>query len=385
MNRIATRYCQDFGMADAVDDWDERLYMPPWLVSEEEHERMEALIDVRVQELHDCKAIVDPQWLATTFTKPLWPFWVTPHHDNLEDMSTDKCYAVICLNASNHYPNWAWKEDGEFWYTPGAADDQEAWARHLTPKLFWNIVETILDKYETDNEVDVALDALVAHERQDNDDFEAGALHLQNLFDAIGDTNIAIETRRAGRPPECWHHFDAILNVTDMEYPDIHKKCWDREAPVMFYLQLPVKESKQDRSELERWMAVGMAFCLMHAQQQWRILIHCAQGKDWLVAVAMAVIVLFCDLTFPLWWKDEMSQLMISDLESMLASDDETQTETLHHKSIYQTLGLLQRLVNGLQGREGRDCLLQWIRHELNLPEDNEPLATKETLRIALY
>jgi hypothetical protein len=47
----------------------------------------------------------------------------------------------------------------------------------------------------------------------------------------------------------------------------------------MFYLQLTVKEGKLDRTELERWMAVGIVFVINHAQQKRRILIRCAQGK----------------------------------------------------------------------------------------------------------
>ena len=378
LNRIVARYRQELGMP-SFKNWDESLYTPSWLVSKEEHATMEALIDIRVQELYDCHAIVDPQRLAETLVKPLRPYW----HNHFQDISRENYYVVVCLNASQHVSNRVWMEDLQYWYTPGAADDQESWARHLTPQLFWNNVDKLLDTCETDDQVDAAIDAIVSNERLDNDILEADAESAQKLYNLVGNTtNIAIGTRRAGRPPDCWKQFDAILNVTDTEYPDVHKACQCQQVPQKFYLQLPVKEGKRDRSELERWMAVGIAFCIAHSQKRRTILVHCAQGRDRSVAIVMATIVLFCDLTFPLRWKEETRLLNMSDLEAMT---DIANYKTEPQHDMYQYSGLSKRLVNGLQGREGRDCLLQWVRKEFNLLDTEEPLATKETLRIALH
>ena len=166
----------------------------------------------------------------------------------------------------------------------------------------------------------------------------------------IGDTKLAIGTRRAGRPPECWQHFDAILNVTDMEYEDIHNDCV--ESSERFYLQLPVKEGKRDKSELERWMAVGIVFCLMHAREKRRILIHCAQGKDRSVAVAMAVIVLFCDLTFPLRWKEDLWRLNVDNLIETIPVADDDEASSLDKEDLqYNSSGLSNTLVSALQGK----------------------------------
>jgi tRNA A64-2'-O-ribosylphosphate transferase len=237
-------------------------------------------------------------------------------------------------------------------------------------------VEILLDVNKTEDDTDRAIDALVERERQQNESYEANDPSLQSLFDFIGETNIAIGTRRAGRPPECWRHFDVILNVTDMEYPNIHETCCNEDN--RFYLQLPVKEGKRDKSELERWMAVGIVYCVIHAQQKRRILIHCAQGKDRSVAVAMAITVLFCDLTFPLQWKDDVWKLNVLDFESIETDD------SLKDDRLYKSSGLPECLIDGLQGREGRDCFLQWVLRELDFPDD-APLATKESLRIALH
>jgi tRNA A64-2'-O-ribosylphosphate transferase len=378
LNRIAARFRREFDLP-IPSEWDDNLYTPEWIVSKEEHETMHALIDTRVQELYDCKAIVDPRWLATTLDKPLRPVWMTPLDDNLRDLS-DEYYTVTCLNASRHFVNRTWNEEQAWWYTPGGADDHEAWARRLTPQVFWSNVDTILNGEMTDDEVDRAIDVLVEKERQENEAFEVNTINSSNLFDAIGDTNIAVGTRRAGRPPECWQHFDAILNVTHMQYEDIYNDC--AETSERFYLQLPVKEGKRDKSELERWMVVGIVYCLIHARENRRILIHCAQGKDRSVAVAMAVIVLFCDLAFPLRWKDDFWRL---NVDKLIADNEE---ESLLGKGDprNKSSGLSNALISGLQGREGRDLLLKWVQQEFGHPvDDDSPLATKETLRITLH
>jgi tRNA A64-2'-O-ribosylphosphate transferase len=377
MNRIAARYREELGM-EPVRNWDCSLYTPSYIVSKDEHKAMQDIIVTRVQQLFESQAIVDPRWLATTLKKPLCPYWITPKHSEIPTFRTN-CYAIILLNCSEHRPNPIWKEEKAFWYTPGAADDHELWARHLNPRLFWENVELLLHSCQDQDETDQAIDSKVQRERQGSDVFEeTNGWQTQNLFDWIGETNLAIGTRRAGRPPECWNHFDAILNVTDIEYPNVHLRQQDEK----FYLQLPVKEGKRDRTELERWMAVGIVFCAFHAQHKRRILIHCAQGKDRSVAVAMATIVLFCNLTFPLRWNDTLSNLSMQNLIGAVGQD--ATDETKPSDCLYQASGLRDRVVCGLLGFQGRKYLLQWVCHGLKLSGEVH-LATKDTLRIALH
>merc|ERR1719464_1661708 len=87
--------------------------------------------------------------------------------------------------------------------------------------------------------------------------------------DRIGNTNIWIGSRRAGRPPECWSStgYDCILNVTVQEYAGIVNDSKKRDVDrchvnskninsdgsgcnrTHFYLQLPVKEGKRDKTQ----------------------------------------------------------------------------------------------------------------------------------------
>lgn len=201
MNRIAQRYRIELGLS-LVEEWDENLYTPEWLVSREEHATIEALADTRAQELYGSRAIADPHWLTTTLTKPLRPFWMTPQHKSSLESADELYFAIVCLNASDYHPNRKWMEKESFWYTSGAADDDEMWARQLSPRLFWDNVQFLLnDVPVTDDNADMAIDALVEQERQEHGIEEANDALLQDNFDFIGNTDIEIGTRRAGRPP----------------------------------------------------------------------------------------------------------------------------------------------------------------------------------------
>ena len=110
--------------------------------------------------------------------------------------------------------------------------------------------------------------------------------------------------------------------MTDTAYPDMFASCPDDDHKGNYYLQLPVQEGKRDKTELEKWLAVGICFCVLHAQAGRRILIHCAQGKDRSVGVALAVVALFCDLHYPLRWKQPFSSFSLQGLFRNAVEDD---------------------------------------------------------------
>jgi len=388
LNRITVRYRAELGIEPMhSEDWDRELYLPDF-VPNEEGDQIRRLLDDRVETLHSSNAIVDPYWLVSTLTKPLRPFWITPQH--LEATTTaasffgsEDCFPLICINCSQFNPNDVNTDEHEFVYTPGAADDHESWARHLRPRLFWDNIDQILTRADNADATDLAIDSVVQQELHVNETFSVTELDEgTKLFDNIGNTGIAIGTRRAGRPPDCWKNFDAILNVTDLEYPDMFDKYNSLESDARgsgFYLQMPVKEGKRDRSELERWMAVGTAFVFRHAQQKRRILIHCAQGKDRSVAMGMCIVSLFCNLVYPLQWREDVwNRLSLNDLAPINTNDGSS--------SFYGCAGLPQQLVETLLGQNGRDILTEWVQRGLypSATDNLKPLATKESLRIAL-
>ena len=366
LNRIAVRYRRDLGLPD-ITNWDVDLHTPETLISQEEHDTLSQRIEDHCHVLYHSRAIVDPLWFVTTLQKPLRPTWRTSLQQS-QDID-EFVFHIVCVNCSEYHPHPYWKES--FWYTPGAADDHELWGRQLIPRLFWEHVNTILDPTHNEDAVDAAMDQIVTANSMQHDIAEASELHPMGDYDTIGQqTGLYIGTRRAGRPPRCWDLFDAILNVTNMEYPDIF--------PVpdgKVYLQLPVKEGKRDKIELEKWLPVGIAFCISQLQNQRKVLIHCAQGKDRSIALAMAVILFCCELQYPLKLRPDIGRLSLDGL-----LPDHNPATTGEHDIVYLSSGLSTRLVDTLLDRQGRALLLDWYCAMIPMP-----IVTKDTIRIVLH
>jgi tRNA A64-2'-O-ribosylphosphate transferase len=266
----------------------------------------------------------------------------------------------------------------------------------------------------------------------------------------IGNTNIWIGSRTSGRPPQCWLEYDVILNVTMDEYPTMKQSIIDemvvrqqrrqRQQQQLlsqeeegvdcnyasssssssslsnnccYYLQLPIKEGKKDKIELERWLSVGMTYILYHIQQDptTRILIHCAQGRDRSVAVCIAFVVLFCihgassssslsssSLTYPLRLDEEFINTL--SLEHIL-DENNVNNDDNNDDKLYYASGLKQSLVDRLLLVNGRDLFLLWLHKHKHKQQQqlccvsgtatttdmsiNIPFATKDSLRYTLH
>ena len=250
----------------------------------------------------------------------------------------------------------------------------------MTHELLWSEKERLLDPKLCDDEVDSLIDTLVKTDL--NNDSDSLPTHKSNdlrcFMDKIGNLNLWISSRKAGRPPACWEYFDAILNVTDVEYPTMTDSIKDEQqsSTTHFYLMLPVAEGKKDKSELERWMPVGLHFLIHHLQHRRRVLVHCAQGKDRSVAVVLALVSLVCPLKYPLSLRRDFYHLELSCLERLAyKSADEDK--------IYLHSGLSAIVVDILlKEDDGRDLFLKWA-HQYS--ESHGPLANKHTLRIGEF
>jgi len=174
-----------------------------------------------------------------------------------------------------------------FTYLQGCADDEEEWAnvgsgKKLTAELFWSHKTRILES-NRDRCVG-AVEEIIANElvaesgggggvcactREQN----SGSASPYNWIKVpnFSAAALAVGGRRAGRPPECWGHFDAVLNVTMEEYEEMRKPMQalsstagasplaaegssppSPEEGLPRYLQCPVAEGKRDRHGLEK-------------------------------------------------------------------------------------------------------------------------------------
>lgn len=133
---------------DVSFDWDCSLHLPLW-VSETE----KALIEERLEEWTErLKASgADIASLAACLKKPLRPLWISqktviwlnevPDHDSWDFTP------IILVSASSSTGVSQHRTTSEFsWnYIPGAGDDEESWARGLSPTLFWNHVYDLIN------------------------------------------------------------------------------------------------------------------------------------------------------------------------------------------------------------------------------------------------
>jgi tRNA A64-2'-O-ribosylphosphate transferase len=386
LNRIASRYRQEFGIpACSYDSWnlDRLLFTPNSIVSASEHEHILSLIDERVDLLYSTGAIVDPEWLASTLLKPIRAYWITPQSASVEELlsidTSSNYFVIICFSCSDYRKTkQIISEDNvssePFIYISGAADDHETWARRLTAQSFWDNFSNFKEfQPSSDDEFNKIIDTIVERDSVFSDSLRKNENSFSRVDCSvyqISNLNIFIGTRRSGRPPDCWKQFDAILNVTDSEYQDIHESisghCNDR-----FYMQLPVREGKRDRTELERWLVVGIIFVVAHARKNRSVLVHCAQGADRSVAVVMAVVSIFCNMKFPLQWNSTYWQFPVFEF---LDGND--------NKCKYLSSGLTIETFQGMQGRTGRDRLLKVLYANAG----NKPsIVTKALIRIALH
>ena len=406
INRIVVKYRDEMGMNDGscdnIDEWDTQLYTPSSIISPEEHTEISKLIDSRVMLLYHSKAIVDPNWLVKIMTKPVRAYWVSndsvQRDTNQSAISHDpeKFFTIICCNPSNNYIEGSknhieWINCGNnddtsgtssigYYYTPGAADDDTTWGRNLTPQLFYANREKLLDPALSEDETDTMIDCIVS-EWKLNNDVEIND-NNSTACNKIGEMNLWIGSRRSGRPNfNCWDNFDAIINVTENEYPNMIESIKDQQqfhGKTCYYLQLPIEEGKKDKYQLERWLPVGLVFIIHHLQYNRRVLVHCAQGRDRSVAVVLGLVTLICEHTFPLRLIPHFESIKIQNIFD-LVDNNQDQNDNLYLQS-----GLAQSLVNVLLEENGKELFLSWMHGQLNTPV-NKPFSNKDSLRIALH
>ncbi|EJT96955.1 initiator tRNA phosphoribosyl transferase, partial [Dacryopinax primogenitus] len=116
------------------DTW---LFTSPRSVSPSEHAVISSLIGVFTNSLLD-SALVLPG-----LAKPIRPFWIHPQSTSFPSFPTEcDFYPIICLSASRKVGERAQWIDQDQWgsgwgYVQGAGDDEEGWAKGLTPELYW--------------------------------------------------------------------------------------------------------------------------------------------------------------------------------------------------------------------------------------------------------
>ncbi|KAG9307815.1 hypothetical protein G9A89_023380 [Geosiphon pyriformis] len=283
--------------------WDIEFHSPPSTVSKSEHDQIAAMIPRFAEKLLACSSRfnsgINIAELSSKLLKPLRPIWVTPdskiYANGPPDYTQLSFFPVICLNASQMVEPGMGHRQG-YTYIQGAADDHEMWALGLIPALFWKHRKEILEKASND---------LVNYEITVKNLFKITNLKTSDFFsngtcNFLGNTNIAIGNRNSGRPPLCWEIFDHVVNCTPEDY-ELKLKIKSKIQLISTisedgkYLQLPIPEGKKGQNVLFEMIPKALEYLCEPLFQSKKVLIHCEQGIDRSVGIALAVLINFFD------------------------------------------------------------------------------------------
>ncbi|KAL1167565.1 hypothetical protein V6Z11_A05G026800 [Gossypium hirsutum] len=291
-------------------DWDCSLHLPLW-VSETEKAAIEDRLEGWTKDLETSGA--DIVILASCLKKPLRPLWISQKTviwiNEVPDYDSWDFTPIILVSASSTSGVTQHRTTSEFsWnYVPGAGDDEESWARGLSPNLFWNhaydLISTgpdvcnqkVADIVEKDrvyrarrgqdapqitvkpsiSERSPCLDPDLSNITISPSDEECGIFWLGSTNLALGSSQIAAERSS---------NIDCVLNCDQWPISVHHQEA---EA----YLHLPIVSSKMDRFSLFNNLPSAVNFAKSNLTKGRTLLICCHDGEDISVCVCLAILI----------------------------------------------------------------------------------------------
>ncbi|XP_048321110.1 tRNA A64-2'-O-ribosylphosphate transferase isoform X2 [Ziziphus jujuba] len=298
-------------------DWDCSLHLPLW-VSETERASIEDRLEEWTKQLDESGA--DIASLASCLKKPLRPLWISqktviwlnevPDHDSWDFTP------IILVSASSATGVIQHRTTSEFsWrYIPGAGDDEESWAKGLSPNLFWNHAYDIINSgpelcnqkvaniVEKDRvyraqrgqnapQVIVKSKKLagnLAHPSLEESTLSADISNIKIDLKScdegcaiswLGSTNLAVGTSQAAANLS---NVNCILNCDQESISFLP----ETEA----YLHLPMVISKLDRFSLLNNLPSAVNFAKSNLSNGKSLLICCQNGEDISVCVCLAIL-----------------------------------------------------------------------------------------------
>jgi tRNA A64-2'-O-ribosylphosphate transferase len=124
------------------------VHLPVWVLGTEKN-AIEGRIDEWTDQFESCGADINS--LAIGLQKPLRPLWISQRTriwlNEVPELESWDFTPIILISTSASEAVATQRMSSEFsWhYIPGAGDDEESWARGLTPTLFWKHSYDLLD------------------------------------------------------------------------------------------------------------------------------------------------------------------------------------------------------------------------------------------------
>ncbi|XP_038700911.1 tRNA A64-2'-O-ribosylphosphate transferase isoform X2 [Tripterygium wilfordii] len=299
-------------------DWDSSLHLPLW-VSATERAAIEDRLEEWTRQLEACGA--DIASLVSCLRKPLRPLWISQKTviwlNEVPGLDSWDFTPIILVSASSSVGISQHKTTSEFsWnYIPGAGDDEESWARGLSPHHFWKQAydlissgpdvcnQKVADIIERDrvyraqrgqsapqvsikpaklanmacvSNVEPPL-SLEIHDSKT--DMRSSDSNCKASW--LGSTNLAVGTTQLAAA--CISDFACILN------------CDQESASVVLptaeaYLHLPMVNSKMDRFSLSKNLPSAIEFAKLTLEKGKKLLVCCRDGEDISVCVCLAIL-----------------------------------------------------------------------------------------------
>ncbi|KAK3024901.1 hypothetical protein RJ639_043216 [Escallonia herrerae] len=304
---------------DISHGWDCSLHLPIW-VPDSERAAIEFLLDEWTKQLEASGA--DVASLASSLRKPLRPLWISQKTviwlNEVPEITSWDFTPIMLVSASSSSGIVQRKNTSEFsWnYISGAGDDEESWARGLSPNVFWNHVydlinsgpdlcnQKVADIVEKDrvyraqrgqNAPQVSATSLRSSRQHSSFEEMPLRVDLENLGSSakvfgddcviswLGSTNLAVGANTVAANVS---NIDSMLNCGQ---GTVSACTEDAEA----YVHLPIVDSKFDRLSLLRNLPSAMNFAKLNLKKGKRLLVCCNNGEDISVCVCLAILTSF--------------------------------------------------------------------------------------------
>ncbi|CAF1870191.1 unnamed protein product [Brassica oleracea] len=301
----------DSSIRQLLDKWDCSLHMPLW-VSKTEKASIEAKLDEWTKQLEESGA--DIASLASCLWKPLRPLWVSQKTvmwlNEVPDHESWDFTPLILVSASDSGEVQQYRTNSEFsWsYIPGAGDDEESWSRGLSPSVFWNHVDDLIDSgpevcnqkvaeiVESDRVYRAqrgqeAPQVVVKSSKANNGVKSDETLSLsvpkprvdeEILVSWLASTNLALGSSQVG--DKVLSNDCCILNCdkNPVSVPPSHLEE---------HLHLPMTGSKFDRFSILKSLPSAVSFAKMKMSVGKKLLVCCQDGEDISVCVCLAILI----------------------------------------------------------------------------------------------
>jgi tRNA A64-2'-O-ribosylphosphate transferase len=289
-----------------------QLFVAPTAVSPQEKLQIERKLGSLVEKFKASNP--DIAYLKKHIKKPLRPIFLHPsskmfaHHQSStwwteEELQNLDFTPLILVSASisNSQDEMDWSEPiiplpATLSYVQGASDDCECWfGAGFNSSIFWKVANKLTPDLSI---IDMRI--LIQNEIS-----SSGPAKMHgDSFNWMWNSNIAIGNRSAADPTTCWAHFDYIANCGAPQYQYAEDKL-DR------YLYLDIPEGKKGQKAFSEHIEKFLLFIKNQYESKKRILIHCMQGKDHSVGMAMCFFIISAEVKIPIITKQMVTNLLI--------------------------------------------------------------------------